>query len=121
MNGFFFSSPTMKQSIIFLGVLILTLCIICSGEQDNKARYDNYRVYRLVIKTEQQLQIFQEIEKSRDSYAFFGHPKRINQRIKVMVAAQKIPEISEILLRYDVEHQILVNILLTFFPRNKIH
>jgi len=97
----------MKYSILFC-IFTLQLMAFCTVGLDNQARYDNYRVYRLFLSTEKHLQIFQEIEKQRDSYAFFGHPKRVNQRLKVMVAAHKIPEISFILEKNNIEYEILI-------------
>lgn len=75
----------------------------------NQARYDNYRVYRLNIKTSEQVQLFAELEERSDSYTFYGHARHINQNLTIMVASQKIAEITELLKRYAVPFEILVS------------
>lgn len=90
---------------------ILQMCLFCVDSSDNndRARYDNYRIYRLLLKTEEHVKIFQEIEERSDSYTFYGHARQVDQRLTIMVASQKIAEISEILSNYNIEHEILVS------------
>lgn len=76
---------------------------------DNKARYDNYRLYRLHLATAEHVRIFQEIEERSDSYSFIGHAREVGQRLMVLVAAHKIAECADVLKRYKVDHDILVS------------
>lgn len=75
---------------------------------ENKARYDNYRLYRLHISTEDQIKILQELEEKSDSYTFYGHARKVDQDLTIMVAAAKIAEIHEIMERFEIPGQILV-------------
>lgn len=89
-------------------VLVLAICV--NGLiADDKARYDNYRLYYLHLTTAEHVQIFQEIEKRSDSYSFIGHAREVGQKLNVLVAAHKVAECADILKRYNVEHNILVS------------
>ena len=97
---------------LWLPSLLLIGClagILCNGFVDNRARYDNYRFYRLLLGTEEHVRIFQELEERSDSYTFYGHARQTGQWLTIMVAAHKIAEITEILKRFGIEHEILVS------------
>lgn len=49
-------------------VVLLSLGCLTAGE---KARYDNYRIYRLDIENVQQLELLQEIERYPDGVSTF--------------------------------------------------
>ena len=74
-----------------------------------KARYDNYRLLRLHLKTQQQIELFQELEAESDSYTFYGHALKAPQNITILVAAHKTYEIQDLIERYNVECLILVS------------
>lgn len=117
------------MKLILLGVVLV---LALAHGLENKARYDNTRVYKVHLKTDDQVKIFQEIEKS-DSYAFMGksilfrifylrreqtfeisnwysgHARKQDQYLTIMVAAHKIAEITDYLKAYNVEHEILVS------------
>lgn len=48
------------------GFLILTFVLI-SRISAEKTRYDNYRVYSILVENEHQLEILQDLEKSSDN------------------------------------------------------
>lgn len=54
-----------------------------------KARYDNYRLIRVTLKTEDHVKLFQELEAESDSYTFYGHARKVGQDLTIMVAAHK--------------------------------
>lgn len=72
-----------------------------------KARYDNYALYRVHIKTEAQVQTLQELEAKSDSYVFIGHALRPDQKLVILVSAHKLAEIEEIIERYGFGKEIL--------------
>lgn len=77
-------------------------------ETTPKARYDHYRFYRLQIETEAHVKMLQELEEKSDSYQFCGHARHPNQNLTIMVAAHKVPEIHELMARYNIEGTCLV-------------
>lgn len=92
-------------------VLVLTAYVVScnSADHNNQARYDNYRVYRLHLKTQEHVKLFENLEERSDSYTFYGHARHVDQKLTIMVASQKIAEITEILKRYSVPFDILVS------------
>lgn len=56
---------------------------------DGKARYDNYKLVRVTLKTEDHVKLFQELEEQSDSYTFYGHARKVDQELTIMVAAHK--------------------------------
>lgn len=93
-----------------LTVATILLIVVVHGLDidKNTARYDNYRLYRLHLTTQEHVRIFQEIEERSDSYSFIGHAREVDQKLIVLVAAHKVAECADILRRYSVEHVILV-------------
>lgn len=100
-------SPT--AVLISIG-LALTLLTSAANAQEgpNVARYDNYRLHRVHITTDEQVAILQELESVSDSCIFYGHARQIGQRLTILVAAHKIADFNELLERFAVEHTILV-------------
>lgn len=102
--------------VLFLLLLSFTLQMEPTRAENlqNKARYDNYRLYRLHLSTEDQVKILQELEEKSDSYTFYGHARKPDQELTIMVAAAKIAEIHEIMDRFEISGQILVSYLFVF-------
>lgn len=106
-------SLTQLQIKRLLFLLLFSVVTIASKKMSSravtKARYDNYALYRLHIKTEVQVKILQELEERSDSYVFYGHALRPDQKLTIMAAAHKLVEIEEILERYGIGGEILVS------------
>lgn len=99
----------------FVGFLVISLgALAINGLEDNKARYDNYRIYSVKIATDEHVKMFQEIEERSDSYTFIGHARHVNQELSIMVASHKIAEITDLLKTKNVEHTILVMKIIAF-------
>lgn len=98
----------MRGKLLLLVTALLLVICLHGLDADNKARYDNYRLYRLHLTTAEHVRIFQEIEQRSDSYSFIGHAREAGQRLVVLVAAHKVADCADILKRYNVEHEILV-------------
>ncbi|GAB0093571.1 zinc carboxypeptidase [Sergentomyia squamirostris] len=103
-------------SRIFLLLFFFVLCVVghsnsCEKpipwKSADKARYDNYRLYRLHLDTEEQVKILQELEEKSDSCVFYGHARHPDQNLTIMVAAHKIAEIVNLFERYKIENQVL--------------
>lgn len=98
---------------MWLKKFVFVIAIICltrgQENKENKARYDNYRVYLVQLKTEQQVKVFKEIEARSDSYIFMGHPRKPNQNLTIIAAAHKIADFTDILHDNNVGYEILVS------------
>lgn len=75
----------------------------------NQARYDNYRLYRVHLKTEEHVNVFKELEDVSDSYTFYGHARHTDQNLTLMVAADKIAAFSDLLKRFKITSNLLVS------------
>lgn len=93
-----------KTAILLVGFFCFSYGI------ENKARYDNYRVYRVHLKTEDQVKVFQEIEARSDSHIFMGHARTPNQNLSILTAAHKISELTDLMKANQIEHTILVSL-----------
>lgn len=98
-------------------LLVALLCGVLFGVNcEDKARYDNYRIYSLHIDTEEHVKLFQDLEERSDSYIFIGHAREPNQKLSVLVAAHKVGEIADLLQLNNVTADLLVRFLLDMNP-----
>lgn len=76
---------------IFFLLLLFSFSIVmsCTTEESDKARYDNYRLIRVHLETEDHVKLFQELEEQSDSYTFYGHALSAPQDVTILVAAHK--------------------------------
>lgn len=90
----------------------IDLCLACDGPASagtsNKARYDQFRIYRLFLETDAQVEIMQQLENRSDSYQFMGHARHPNQNLSIMVAPQKIAEITDLMERFLIQGTVLL-------------
>ncbi|XP_053678271.1 zinc carboxypeptidase-like [Anopheles nili] len=71
------------------------------------ARYDNYRLYRVVLATDEHVQVFQQLEAKSDSCTFYGHARQPGQQLTIMVSASKVADFEDLLTLYSVEGRVL--------------
>lgn len=79
----------MKSGQIFLLFLCSFSIVMACDSDANKARYDNYRLVRLHLETEDHVTLFKELEAESDSYTFYGHALTAPQDLTILVAAHK--------------------------------
>lgn len=94
---------------------VALLCGILHGVNcADKARYDNYRIYRVHIETEEHVKLLQELEERSDSYMFIGHALRPKQNLSILVSAHKVGEITDLLKLNNITAKVLVSIFYSF-------
>ncbi|XP_058127448.1 zinc carboxypeptidase-like [Anopheles coustani] len=71
------------------------------------ARYDNYRLYRVLLANVLHVEVFQQLEAKSDSFTFYGHARQPGQQLTIMVAANKVADFDDLLTRYSVEGLVL--------------
>lgn len=101
-----------KKVNYFVAIIMLTSvmrAMACTEDYPDKARYDNYRLIRVHLETQEHVDLFQELEEESDSYTFYGHALNVNQDVTIMVAAHKIFEIQDLTQRYGIKYIILVS------------
>ncbi|XP_055636788.1 zinc carboxypeptidase-like [Toxorhynchites rutilus septentrionalis] len=75
--------------------------------QDNRARYDNYRLYRVELETDRHVQVFQDLEAKSDSHTFYGHARQPGQHLTIMVSANKVADFENLMDRFLVKGRVL--------------
>lgn len=76
-------------------------------QPDNRARYDHYRLYRVQLESDQQVQAFQDLEAKSDSCTFYGHARQPGQQLTIMVAASKVADFEDLMDRFLVKGRVL--------------
>ncbi|XP_037808951.1 zinc carboxypeptidase A 1 [Lucilia sericata] len=87
--------------------LILGLCLLAVACQAERARYDNYRVYRTTASSEAELEVLKNLEGASDSIMFLDGIHSINKPINVVVAPHKVPDFLEIMGTSEVEYELI--------------
>lgn len=87
---------------------ILAALLLCTVSAEEKARFDNYRVYSLSIENEEQLNILREIDnKSNSGYEFWRGPTTVGQNADIMVAPHLFGDFSALLSEYKIESTVI--------------
>uniref|UniRef100_A0A1B0DBQ1 Zinc carboxypeptidase A 1 n=1 Tax=Phlebotomus papatasi TaxID=29031 RepID=A0A1B0DBQ1_PHLPP len=98
----------MYSRIVFLILCLIVSVVVISCGIEDKARYDNYRIYRFHLATEDQVRIMQELDLKSDSFIYFGSARYPIQNLTIIAAAHKVPEIEDLCERYQITHEVLV-------------
>lgn len=88
--------------------LLIGVALLCGiALAAERARFDNYRVYRVNIYTDDQLIVLKELESKSDSYQFWKEPE-INEIIDIVVPPHKFAEINEIFDQYKFKYSLKI-------------
>ncbi|XP_031623765.1 zinc carboxypeptidase-like [Contarinia nasturtii] len=68
-----------------------------------KARFDNYRVYSMIVENEEQLRILQELENHRDGIEFLESPNSIGDFTELIVPPHKLADINDLFEKYEIK------------------
>lgn len=83
---------------------ILLACVAVAVAE--KARFDNYRVYSIVIENEDQLNVLQELERHQDGLQFLEAPISTKRNAEIIVPPHKLADIVDYFERNDLKHSI---------------
>lgn len=90
-------------------ILILLICyyittpdVICE-----KIRFDNYKVYSVIIENVKQLEIIKNLE--NNGYTFWNHPMIGTKSTDIMVSPHKIGEFIEIVNQFNFNYKLKVD------------
>lgn len=86
--------------------LVLSVLFKLNGAVDNSARYDNYRLYEVMIETEEQHKVLQILEVKSDSYIFLRSRTKLNPSLTIAVAPHKFAEFAELMHIEKFSHQL---------------
>lgn len=80
-----------------------------------KARFDNYRVYRVWIENPEQLRLLQELENYQDGLSFFEAPVPSRDTAEIVVPPHKFADITELFVKYKLKSEIKISNLQRYF------
>lgn len=106
--------------------LIFLFCVLISAFAE-KARFDNYRVYKVKIENIYQLQELRQLADTSDSvnclvlfllcilicikfqYSFFNYPRAIGSDVELIVAPHMFAHFSDITKSLKLQHEIMTS------------
>lgn len=89
---------------VLLLFVIHFVCISCE-----KARFDNYRVYRVWIENPEQLELLQELESNQDGLSFFDLPIPSRNTAEIVVPPHKFADIADLFEKYNMKSEIKIS------------
>lgn len=93
----------MLKSVVLLFVIYF-VSISC-----DKARFDNYRVYRVWIENQEQLELLQELESNQDGLSFFELPIPSRNTAEIIVPPHKFADIADLFDKYNMKSEIKIS------------
>lgn len=91
-------------SKLFLLILFYSIITIASSE---KARYDFYRMYRILPSSENDIKILKEIQNRSDSYKFIKDPIKINEEVLIILAPHKLAEFTDRMESEEISYELI--------------
>ncbi|XP_065072624.1 zinc carboxypeptidase-like [Ochlerotatus camptorhynchus] len=88
-------------------ILLLIAAAVCSAFAE-QARFDNYRVYQVIIATEQQLQTLQYLEQHPDGYIFWDLPAQTNMELELVVPPHKYADFEELVTKLNMKTRLMI-------------
>ncbi|XP_039434693.1 zinc carboxypeptidase-like [Culex pipiens pallens] len=101
----------MKLVIPLFAVLLAATSVALA----EKARFDNYRLYRIQIDSVQDLEVLQAIEQLREGYTFWAEPVQLNSHADLVVPPHKFAEFGELVERHGLRAELTVTDLQKLF------
>ncbi|CAG9805948.1 unnamed protein product [Chironomus riparius] len=95
----------MELRYLLLAILVLSFSVNCA----EKARYDNYRIYEIIIENDEQLELLKDIENNSYGYEVMRFPNSIDKKVEILVPPHKLGEFSEIIENFQFKSQLLMN------------
>lgn len=80
-----------------------------------KARFDNYRVYRVWIENRDQLELLQELESNQDGLSSFEFPIPSRNTAEIVVPPHKFADIAGLFEKYNIKSEIKISNLQRYF------
>jgi carboxypeptidase A len=69
----------------------------------SKARFDNYKVYRITVENEEMAKVLQHLENHNPEYMFWETASNARQAADLVVPPHKLPEFEDIMAKYNMK------------------
>lgn len=101
------SSVSFQSSSHSVHIIIMS-SVQSSVSERAVARYDNYRLWRMHIETEVQLEVLKELEKRGMGIDFIGHVRKQDQKLTILVPSHLAANIEDLFRRYNISNTVLL-------------
>lgn len=90
-------------------ICVLAALVLCRVDADERARFDNYRVYSLSVENEEQLNILRKIDNSQNNrgYEFWRGPTSVGRNADIMVAPHQFGDFSALISEFKFESTVI--------------
>ncbi|KMQ94422.1 zinc carboxypeptidase a 1 [Lasius niger] len=85
---------------------VIVLCTILGLAIAQKARFNNYKVFRIIPNTEAQVEILRQLEEVPDGFSFWEAPSFVGKNVDLMVAPHKLPAFYEIMVQIGAPYRV---------------
>uniref|UniRef100_A0A182WF36 Zinc carboxypeptidase A 1 n=1 Tax=Anopheles minimus TaxID=112268 RepID=A0A182WF36_9DIPT len=102
---------SVRWTASFIAMKFLLVCVafaLFGASMAEKARYDNYRVYRVRIQTERQLELLQAIEQYPDGYRFWSDPVKIGTEVLLVVPPHQRGHFSDLRAKFALRAKLQI-------------
>ncbi|XP_068141011.1 zinc carboxypeptidase A 1 [Drosophila tropicalis] len=90
-----------------LVLALLGLLFVVAGGQAERARYDNYRAYKVNTENAEQLAVLKDLESSSDSIIFLDGVHIVGADVQIVVAPHKVPDLLDILGKSEIKYELV--------------
>ncbi|RZC37059.1 Peptidase M14 and/or Propep M14 domain containing protein [Asbolus verrucosus] len=87
-------------------IVLLTIIVQIFGHE--KVRYDNYQVYRVTPRTQENLKFLKYLEDTSSDFSFWTNVKAINHNVDVMVSPDSTDNFQDIINNNYLESKIII-------------
>ncbi|GBP92800.1 Zinc carboxypeptidase A 1 [Eumeta japonica] len=91
---------------MFARLLFLSLSIATVAAE--LYRYDNYTLYRIVPRDENELTVLRDIHRSSHAYEFWKEPSRVDEFTSLVSPSELRSDLEDVFMRNDIDYEISI-------------
>lgn len=99
--------------------LIFALALLATAAFAEKARFDNYRLYRIRVESVAQLEVLQAVQELNEGYNFWSEPAQVDSDVDLVVPPHKFAEFEELVERFGLKAKLNVEDLQKLFDEEQ--
>ncbi|XP_071446229.1 zinc carboxypeptidase A 1-like [Hetaerina americana] len=94
--------------LILLAVVAGCMAVPLEESEAVKARFDNYKVFRVTPTTDEQVKILQQVEELDNGLSFWVSASQKGKPADIMVPPHKLPMATTMFKTLDLNHRVMV-------------
>lgn len=101
-------------------IVIFTLLIVSHAELEEKARYDNYKLFRVIPTHLKHLQFLQDLENDED-YSMWVGPSTTSRPVDIMVPPEKLLEFHTLMNITGIKFEVVIENIQTVIDEQNLN